>query len=64
MHRALEFYKLHEGIDNHASCLADSQHIPGLKVMLMFPYGIHWSEAKPEDFLEVDYTTHRIRMLI
>ena len=60
MHRGFAFYNLNEGVDNHVTCLVESEHVKGLNVMLMLPYGILWSEASPEHFLEVDYETQRI----
>ena len=41
----------HEGIDNHFSLMA-----PGSKEgFLLNPYGLHWSEVRASDLLEVDF---------
>jgi len=55
VHRAFEYYGLNEGIDNSASCIAKSLFSWMEKeIILMYPYGKLWSEAVPEDFIEVD----------
>jgi ribulose-5-phosphate 4-epimerase/fuculose-1-phosphate aldolase len=40
--------ELHEGIDNHFSCLAPDGR------MLINPFGLHWAEARASDMLLVD----------
>lgn len=44
-YRGLDFYGLNEGICNHLSAIA-----PGVEVdedvMLIIPYGLHWSEVQ------------------
>ena len=35
------------------TCRISSEYMNGVDVMLMLPFGIHWSEAVPDDFLDL-----------
>lgn len=48
--RACALHDLHEGIDNHCSAVIPGQ--PGR--FLLNPYGLHWTEVRASDLLEVD----------
>lgn len=49
-HRFAERWRWHEGVINHFTALA-----PGHRDRFFaIPYGIHWSEVEPADFLTVD----------
>ncbi len=48
--RLAAHFDLHEGIDNHFSCL-----VPGTQDrFLLNPYGLHWSEVTASSIIEVD----------
>lgn len=49
-YRGFERYDLHEGICNHLSMMAPAANGQG-EVMLLIPYGLHWSEVKASSFL-------------
>ena len=53
-HRAIAFYGLNEGVNNHMTAKATSRYDETKEIILMLPFGIQWSEAKPDDFLEID----------
>lgn len=49
-HRWAERWRWHEGVINHFTALA-----PGFRDRFFaIPYGIHWSEVEPGDFITVD----------
>jgi len=51
-HRLAARFGLHEGIDNHLTML-----VPGHPDRFyLAPFGLHWSEVKARDFLEVDFS--------
>ncbi|EDO43435.1 predicted protein, partial [Nematostella vectensis] len=43
-YRGFEMMNMHEGVCNHLSMMAPGKHGTG-RVMLMIPYGLHWSEV-------------------
>lgn len=43
-YRGLDFYGLNEGICNHLSAIAPRVEVDE-DVMLIIPYGLHWSEV-------------------
>lgn len=49
-YRILEKYNLHEGVCNHLSIMAPAASGDG-EVMLIIPYGLHWSEVKASSFV-------------
>ena len=53
-HRALAFYNLNEGVNNHMTSKAISRYDDSKEIILMLPFGIQWSDARPDDFLEID----------
>lgn len=53
-HRALAFYGLNEGVNNHITTMCHSKYDPTRHVMLMLPFGTLWCEARPDDLLEID----------
>lgn len=53
-HRALAFYNLNEGVNNHMTSKAISRYDDSKEIILMLPFGIRWSDARPDDFLEID----------
>lgn len=44
-YRGFEKYGLHEGVCNHLSMMAPAANGEG-EVMLLIPYGLHWSEVR------------------
>ncbi|XP_031551203.1 uncharacterized protein LOC116288538, partial [Actinia tenebrosa] len=52
--RGLESMNFHEGICNHLSLVVPASNGDG-KIMLMLPYGYHWSEAKPDLLVGVNF---------
>lgn len=49
-HRWAERWRWHEGVINHFTAL-----VPGYRDRFFaIPYGIHWSEVEPDDFITVD----------
>ena len=67
-HRALAFYgwawlnwrdewrinSLNEGVNNHITTRCQSKYDPKRRIILMLPFGTLWSEARPDDMLEID----------
>ncbi len=50
-HRLGAFFGLNEGIDNHLTVL-----VPGHRDRFyLAPFGLHWSEIKASDFMEMDF---------
>ncbi|XP_013793002.1 adducin-related protein C1289.14-like, partial [Limulus polyphemus] len=45
-YRGLEAYNMNEGVCNHLTALAPASSDNG-EVMLVIPYGLHWSEVTP-----------------
>ena len=43
-YRGFEKYGLHEGVCNHLSMMAPAANGKG-EVMMLIPYGLHWSEV-------------------
>jgi len=55
-HRLAARFGLSEGIDNHMTML-----VPGYRDRFyLAPFGLHWSEIKAGDFMEVDFTGRRV----
>ena len=55
-HRLATRFGLNEGIDNHLTML-----VPGHpERFYLAPFGLHWSEVKASDFLEVDFAGRRV----
>ncbi|XP_064606064.1 putative aldolase class 2 protein CC_1201 [Liolophura sinensis] len=52
-YRALERYKLHEGVCNHLSLMCPAASGRG-QVMLIIPHGQHWSQVTRSSLLGVD----------
>ena len=44
LYRGLEFYNLHEGVDNHVTMMAPAANGEG-EVMLVIRRGLHWKEV-------------------
>ena len=59
-HRALAFYGLNEGVNNHMTTLCHSKYDSTRRVMLMLPFGTLWCEARPDDLVEIDPSTEAI----
>jgi len=59
-HRALEFYGLNEGIDNHVTTKSKSEYVKDLDVILMIQFGVYWSEVNIDHVLEIDPSTYCI----
>ena len=53
-HRALASYNLNEGVNNHMTSKAISRFDETKEIILMLPFGKQWSDARPDDFLEID----------
>lgn len=49
-YRGFERHDLHEGVCNHLSMMAPAANDRG-EVMLLIPYGLHWSEVKASSFV-------------
>ncbi|XP_078361339.1 LOW QUALITY PROTEIN: putative aldolase class 2 protein CC_1201 [Oculina patagonica] len=49
-YRIFEKFNLHEGVCNHLSMMAPAANGEG-EVMLIVPYGLHWSEVKASSFV-------------
>ena len=50
-HRMAVRYGMHEGIDNHMTLI-----VPGYPDRFyLAPFGLHWSEVRASDFLEIDF---------
>lgn len=56
-HRALASYNLNEGVNNHMTSKAISRFDESKEIILMLPFGKQWSDARPDDFLEIDSGT-------
>ena len=56
-HRALASYNLNEGVNNHMTSKAISRFDETKEIILMLPFGKQWSDARPDDFLEIDSGT-------
>jgi ribulose-5-phosphate 4-epimerase/fuculose-1-phosphate aldolase len=55
-HRLAARFGLSEGIDNHMTML-----VPGYRDRFyLAPFGLHWSEIKAGDFMEVDFSGRRV----
>ena len=55
-HRLAVHFGLHEGIDNHLTVL-----LPGFSDrFLLAPFGLHWSEVRARDFMEIDFGGKRV----
>jgi ribulose-5-phosphate 4-epimerase/fuculose-1-phosphate aldolase len=55
-HRLAARFGLSEGIDNHMTML-----VPGYRDRFyLAPFGLHWSELKAGDFMEVDFAGQRV----
>ncbi|CAL4075823.1 unnamed protein product, partial [Meganyctiphanes norvegica] len=52
-YRGLEVLGLHEGVCNHLTAMAPAAK-GNEEVMLVFPYGLHWSEVSASNLLGVD----------
>lgn len=50
-YQSLDAYGLNEGICNHLTALAPSRDFEGKEVMLVIPYGLHWSEVTPSNLV-------------
>ena len=44
-YRGMEYYNLHEGVDNHITALAPAADNSGRELMLLVPEGLHWSQV-------------------
>jgi ribulose-5-phosphate 4-epimerase/fuculose-1-phosphate aldolase len=50
-HRLAARFGFNEGIDNHMTLLVPNRH----DRFLLAPFGLHWSEVKASDFMEIDF---------
>jgi len=56
-HRLAVRFGLNEGIDNHLTLL-----VPGCSDRFyLAPFGLHWSEVRAADFMEIDFYAHAAR---
>ncbi|XP_038068474.1 putative aldolase class 2 protein CC_1201 [Patiria miniata] len=58
-YRGLEYYGLAEGICNHLSLRAPARNGKG-DVMLLVPYGIHWSQMTASSLIGIDMQTEEV----
>lgn len=56
-YRGLAKYNMHEGVCNHLTVKAPSLHSNGRPVMITAPYGVYWTEIRPQDLVAVDLET-------
>ncbi|MDE2306431.1 MAG: aldolase [Gammaproteobacteria bacterium] len=56
-HRLAARFGFSEGIDNHLTLM-----VPGRSDrFLLAPFGLHWSEVRASDFMEIDFSGARVR---
>ncbi|KAJ8042433.1 hypothetical protein HOLleu_13490 [Holothuria leucospilota] len=58
-YRAMEYYKMHEGICNHLTLRAPAMDGNG-DVMLLIKHGIHWSQVTANSLVGVDFETGEV----
>ncbi|XP_022082318.1 adducin-related protein C1289.14-like [Acanthaster planci] len=58
-YRGMDYYGLGEGICNHLSLRAPARSGKG-EVMLLVPYGIHWSQMTASSLIGIDMETQEV----